>query len=263
MPNDRAHEDFVHDLLITRQQALMPYDFRKKTGMVSEIDFVATQAMALVHQALSVMNVLHAGIESLVFGGEIRRGSPAQKAQIAKAAKEIVANDYGPMNSIMVVNLCTAIEVGVEDTLLVALRFKPGTIERCRVAGLIGDQVPTDRDLTYDEARRVLYKLRDWGKKGGAGPPDGWLRTLSLVGVDVTLKESERAALRELVQLRNAIVHSAQRADAKTAEATKHTKAEKHRVFSVKRAAMGVYCDACTAFANAIFQAAQNPKVDS
>ncbi len=252
---DSEPGDFMGSLMIGRDQASFPYEFRKKTGRVIEVNFVAGRTLELIHEVLSVARVLHAGLDILRMNASLVEQLRGQTGQTASGG-ELLANDLHPLHSIVIVNLDAAIDAGIDDTLIVALRFRPGVVAHLAGLGVKKLPTPVDRDLTYSEAGEVLKRLKAWTSSEST-VPNGWLRRLEAVGLPIALDESYCCAIREMVYVRNCIVHRAQRADAACARDVSILQVTANQKIRVTKQAMGAYAAACLKLASAIADAAQ------
>jgi len=208
-----AHDDadFVHDLMIGRAEASLPYELRKKTGLVIELNFIAGRTLQLLHETLSVARILHAGIDSLR-GNATSIEKLRKEVQQTASGGELLSNNLHPMHSMVIVNLCAALEAGIDDTIIVALRFRPGLVNHLSKLGVTKLPAPVERDPTYAEAQHATSRLKAF-TRSEKNAPNGWLRRLEAVRLPVAISDEQCRALREMIYVRNCIVHRAHRAD--------------------------------------------------
>jgi hypothetical protein len=251
-------DDFMRGLLVTQQAGALPYEMRKKTNSASELTFASAHALLLVNETLSVAAILDTGLKLLVAPNEATtRERLKPKIKHSTAAQDLLRGDHYAMNAIVVVNLCTALEVGIEDTILVALRFLPGLAERL---GLVTAESTQDRDLSYDEASKAYDRLEQWASKEIKRrppeeklPPAKWLAMLRAVGLEISLSGEESAAICEMLTLRHCIVHRASRSDG----ADQGLQIGER--FRVEKTAMGRFSNASLKLATELARAALTP----
>jgi len=260
---EMSEKDLVRDLLIKRAEATMSADFRKKYGS-SELMLVAASGVELIRDVLKTTNVLHLGVIALAkqsavakialnipspldeAAGEILRRDVAAGEQLGPQAKAFVDDDFGPLNAITLVSLCAAVEVSLEDTIRAALRFTPGIVDRLQRIGVKKLDGFKKGDLTYDEACIALRQLKYWARDD-ASVPDGVLRMLKAVGIDIDVEEGDKKALREMIYVRNCILHRGHRADGRSSMEAADLELEIGVRFRVSRKSMGKYCNASLA----------------
>lgn len=253
----------MYRMLAGDQSGALPYWFRKKRGVASEVTFASAQALLLVNETLSVMSVVHAGLDLLALpaAANVRTGV-GQKIKNSEAAIALLGGNRHPLHAIVIVNLATALESGIKDTFIVALRFVPHFVQKLRESGIDCGACIDDRDLSYDEARALFSELEKWKQaqlkklpREQRRPPLGWLIMLDAVGLSVDLSEADCVALREMVYIRNCIVHRAGRADA---DAVREMRSgpEANRLIRVRREDMGRFATAAIALASGISKAA-------
>jgi hypothetical protein len=252
---ERDDADFMRGLMIERSEASFPHEFRKNTGQVIELNFVAGRTLQLLHETLSVARVLHVGIDALG-ANPVLAESLRKEVQQTSSGGELLSNNLHPLYSIVIVNLCAALEAGIDDTLLVAIRFRPGLIGRLVKLGVTKLAASVDRDLTYAEARQTLTRLKAFTKSETTAP-NGWLRRLEAVGLPVTLIDEHSRALREVIYVRNCIVHRARRADDRCASDMSILTAQAGSEIRVTQSAMAAYAGTCLEIAGLIAHVAQ------
>jgi hypothetical protein len=207
---NRSPQDWAFRELVATPKPTMDYTFRKNTGLNSELMFISAQALVLVHDALSIAALLDVAVKGLRNAAkkpaldELRR-----KARQSVAATDLLEGGLHPLHAMVIVNVCAALESGIEDTLLVALRFTPGITRALEAVDLKNLPDASNRDLTFEESRDVLSKLEDWASKqrpkAERRAPNLWLDTLKAVGLDVALEDEDRRNVREMIYVRNCI----------------------------------------------------------
>jgi hypothetical protein len=252
----RSSGDFIHNL--KHGAASLPYDFRRNTGLVIELNLVAGRTLELLHETLSVARILHSGIDELRKNAPLVEGLRDQ-VRMTTSGGELLTGDLHPLHAVVIVNLCAALEAGIEDTLIVALRFRPGVISHLSQLGVERLTKHGNRDLTYAEAQQAKQKLETWARKPKQPAPSGWLRQLASVGLQAALSVEHSAALRELVYVRNCIVHRAHRADQDCVDRMSILHPQDGERIRVSLPAMGAYANAALTLASVVANAAQKP----
>lgn len=242
--------------------------------------FAAAHGLELLKEMLHTTQVIHTGISATIrqeslaklFLKEAKKRTPTwdlansiatKDANETERARKIAGADYDAINSLVVVAMCTVYEVALEDTLKAHLRFEPGIISRLRAQGLDMGKLPDSRDLTYKEARSALKKLRDWSRNRAKVVPDGDIFMFSAVGISINPDQTTRSAIRELIYLRNLIVHKAKRADEKCMTEAPRLKLRDGELFIIGRADMGLYVSSLLSLLSEIAQRLAKINLDS
>ncbi|HET9032705.1 MAG TPA: hypothetical protein VFN25_07355 [Dokdonella sp.] len=249
--------DFVHDLMIGRAEASLPYELRKNTGLVIELNFIAGRTLQLLHETLSVARILHAGIDSLK-GNATLVGKLRKEVGQTASGGELLSNNLHPMHSMVIVNLCSALEAGIDDTIIVALRFRPGLLVHLAKLGVTKLTTPVERDLTHTEAQHAASRLKAFTRTEKIAP-NGWLRRLEAVRLPTAISDEHCRALREMIYVRNCIVHRAHLADEYCRNEMSILVTDVGRRIRVTQPAMAAYAGACMGIAMAIADIAQQP----
>lgn len=260
--------DLVFEILHAREASAMPPEIRRDHGS-AETMFVASEGYSAVNEILQTTLILHAGIVALAkerslssrLLSDSKSLSDGLRLQLEKtvsdgvnreaAALKIVRDDFAPLNAMTLVNFAAAIEAAVEQTAISVLRYRPGTISKLLKLGIGAITVPCDRDLSYDEASQAFTCLKKWAFKRSKLAPEGLLQILEAVGLGINLPDQVKEDIREMIHVRNCILHKQQRVDDKESENTKLGLARGQR-FLVTRAQMGRYTDASLALTQAI-----------
>jgi hypothetical protein len=226
--------------------------------------FVAASGVELIRDVLKTTNVLHFGVVALAKQSAVAHIALKGSSHLDEAARDVlkqdiaigeqlgpqartfVDDDFGPLNAITLVSLCAALEVSLEDTIRAALRFTPGIVARLRGLGVKRLEAFSGSDLTYDEACSALRQLKYWARDD-ASVPDGILRMLGAIGISIDVEEGDKKALREMIYVRNCILHRGHRADVRSGVEAADLELEIGVRFRVSRKSMGKYCNASLA----------------
>ena len=259
-PNDDEKTDFWYGLL--SNDAAFPYDFRRKTGLIIELNLVSARTLEMLHGTLSTDLVLRSGMDAL-------RQFPAKVNALEEQVKhtrpgtQLLSGDLSPLFSLLLVHFYTALEAGITDMLLVAIRFRPGIVGHLSRLGVAKLPPEVNRDLTLFETERVFKRLKQWagevGRDAGDSAPKGWLRQLEAAGLSLSMNETNCSAIRELVYVRNCIAHSGSRMNKDCVDEMSVLPAKEGQTIRLTTPAMGAYVVACMAMANELVRVAQLP----
>jgi hypothetical protein len=256
-------QDFMYNMLAGNQSGALPYWFRKKHCVASELTCAAAQTLLLANDTLGVVYALHAALDALAQPAALAiRNKVGQQVKDSAAATSLLAGSRHPLYSIAIVNLNTALESGIEDTIIVALRFLPHLIEKLAELGISCPTIPDrEHDLSNDQANTLYAELEKWKRtqlnklpKEQRKPPIGWLMMLNAIGLHVDLNDADRAALREMIYIRNSLIHRAGRADAEAATEML-APPEPDALIEIKREDMHRFATATLSLASAIAHA--------
>jgi hypothetical protein len=258
--DDEEKADFWYGLL--SKHSASPHDFRKSTGLSIELNFVSARILEALHGTLSVDRVLRSGLEALWAAPE-KVATLSEEVRQTRPGTQLLVGDLGPLFSLLVIQFYTALEAGIEDMLLVAIRFRPGVVIHLSHVG-VGKLPPSvDRELTLAEAQVVLAKLKTWSKKvgesAGDSAPSGWLRQLDAVGLPLSIDENHRLAIREMVYVRNCFAHRAGRMNDECVNEMSVLQPKEGGTIQLTKPAMDAYVVACLAMANELVRVAQLP----
>jgi hypothetical protein len=264
--------DLVFQILHAQKEASFPASHRELHGP-SETMFVATESLAAVNEILETALTLHAGIHALALERSMslhllkegRNLTLALRRQLEKAATDglkhqpaalqIIKDDFAPLNAMTLINLAAAIEVAVEQVAMCMLRFCPGAAIKLHDMGVKKTSIPEGRDLSYDEAQAVYVRLKQWAYGTEDQAPGALLRMLAAVGLPIDLPEQIQSDIREMIYIRNCILHRRHRADKNASKDAVALGLEDGHRFTVKRVQMGRYSAAATRLIHAIAQA--------
>ena len=267
--DSRSTPDLVFEILHAQATSAMPSEIRRTHGS-TETMFVATEGYSAIGEILQTTVILHAGIVALAkerslssrllsdsksLSNELRQQLEKTIAEGAKreaAALQIVRDDFAPLNAMTLVSFAAAIEAAVEQTAISVLRYRPGTISRLLELGVKRIAAPCDRDLTYDEAFQAFTRLKEWAFGPSKPAPNALLGILDAVGLAINLSDRVKEDIREMIYVRNCIVHRQQRADIKASENATSLGLVQGQRFTVTRTHMGRYTDAALALTQAI-----------
>jgi hypothetical protein len=266
--------DFIGDLLVRSKDAALPRSYREKYG-ASEPTFASASGIAFLHEMLRLLKTIHSGISALqrqhslanIFSKEVRQNSPTRKLASsiialgkddAEQAAKIISSDFDAINSLSIVAMCTVYEVATEDTMKTLLRFSPGLIQKVQSLGVNTDKLPNDRDLSYSEATLGLKRLKDWCRKKNKEIPEGDILMFNCLGVAIDPSNDTKSHIRELIYVRNCIVHRGKRADAKCIDEAPRLGLVDGDMFSVSRGDMGIYVNSLLALLVEIFERINN-----
>ena len=277
MPDSDQGNDLIFDILFNRTEATFPKGFREK-NTPSEVMFVSTDGLVAIEQILRTALVLHHGVSALAtqralitrllrdsknLPTDLRRKLQKDVDTSAKQeanAKSIVAQGFAPLNSMTLVNLCAAMEVSAENTIIAALRFTPGIVRTLADLGVTKLVDSGTSELSYSGALAAFNRLKDWARNSSKQAPDGVLKMLHAVGLYIVVSDSVKADIREMIYVRNCILHRRQRADGRAAVNAARLELEDGKLFSVSLEQMRRYSNAAMAFTTALATAA-NPLV--
>lgn len=259
----KQKQDYMYDMLAGAKSGTVPYWYREKFGVATEVVFASAQTLLLINDTLGVMRVVYAGLDLLAKPGTQKlRDEVGQHVKNSAGALSLLAGDRHPLHSIVIVNLNTALESGIEDTIIVALRFMPHLIQKLGSLGINCAVSPDEgRDLSNDEARALYSQLEKWKQaqlkkrpKEQRKPPTGWLVMLDAIGIHVDLSEADCGALREMIYIRNCLIHRAGRADDDAATEMLDPPAP-NTLIQIRREDMGRYVNAALNLASGISKA--------
>lgn len=252
--------DPCYDLI--SRDAAFPYDFRKKTGLVLELHIISARTLEILGGMFGAELVLRSGIEAL---------SLAQKKVISLKARvknsrqgtALLNGDLTPLFALLVIHYYTALEAGIEDLLLGAIRFRPNLVSHLSNLGVTKLPDEQARDLTLVEAEHVLKRLRlrtsEICKKAGESAPQGWLRQPAAVGLALSVPSEHCFSIREMVYVRNCIAHQAGRTNKDCVGEMSILTAKEGELIRITTQAMSAYISACMAMADELVRVAQLP----
>lgn len=126
-------------------------------------------------------------------------------------AKQLLDEDFDPINKHGIIGLWVAVEVAVEDTAVLILIKDQTAIELLRGAGI---KVPntSSKPLSESEARRVYSRLERYSRKGKS-VAEGYCHLMSVLGISINLPKEAFQTIAELNYVRNCLLHRAGVAD--------------------------------------------------
>lgn len=257
---ETGKNNFWNDLL--SGDASFPYDFRKNTGLVIELNFISARTMEILHGALSADLVLRSGIETLLSLPE-KVAALREQVKQTSPGMELLDGALHPLFALLIVHYYTALEAGIDDMLLAAIRFRPGMLGHLSDLGVSKLPSKRDGDPSRVEAESTLKRLKQWSseisKRLGDSAPQGWLRQLEAVGLVISITPDHHRAIREMVYVRNCIAHRAGRMNKESSSEMSILTAAEGGMIRLTKPAMGAFVSACMAMASELVRVAQLP----
>lgn len=184
----------------------------------------AGQCVSLIAEETQVASLLHRSIIALSNQGPLldlvrRNFVSAKKAvsyidkliseqqDIGPWAKQLMADDFDPINRHGVIGLWVAIEVAVEDTAVLILTKDPSAIYLLSCTDI---KLPKalSTPLSESDARRVYSRLEAYSRKGRS-VAEGYCHLMSILRVSVAVSQETLQTLAELNYVRNCLLHRA------------------------------------------------------
>lgn len=189
----------------------------------------ATQCVSLIAEESRIASVLQRAIVALSHQGPllqfVRQRLTAttadvqaidrlileQQGGLGQWASELMSEDFEPINKHGVIGMWVALEVAVEDTVVLVLMNDGSARQSLSNAGVKLPQ-SLSLPLTEADARRVYRRLEAYSRKDRS-VASGYSHLLSILGISVTLSPDVISSLAELNYLRNCLLHRAGFAD--------------------------------------------------
>lgn len=130
-----------------------------------------------------------------------------QKTGLELLASELIIDDFHLINKHGLIGMWVAVEVAVEDTIVLILTKDESAFQLIVNAGI---KLPSHLSgpLSEPEARRI-YKKLERQRHPGNSVAEEYIRMLALFGISVTLPPSAISSLAELNYVRNCFLHRA------------------------------------------------------
>ncbi len=194
------------------------------------------RAVSFVAEEMKLASVLHRGLIVLE-GHELLLRAAREKFEIAGArgslpsvdqllaeapllsqwAAELRKEDYSTVNSHSLISIWSAVEVAVEDTVVLILSKDPSAVDVVSAAG-VKTAGFGEGPLTEEEARRLFTNRiqRKIGENLRVG--EFYTRVLGLFGLTISLSNHALSKLEEANWVRNCLMHRGGIIDAKAAQ---------------------------------------------
>ncbi|MFZ2235022.1 MAG: hypothetical protein WAV67_01465 [Dokdonella sp.] len=252
--------DYIEDL--RDKDATMTRDFRAKYGC-SEVHSLSAQALLRMNDLLRTVVVLQTGVNFLALSNKRPKNYASTLVDVYSKAKEIRNEEFFALNSMVIINLCSIIEVSVKDMVLLSLRLAPRCIGAMARLGIKNEIIRLDRDANLGEVDAQYSVIENWSKRGKLKAPDKLIKMLSAVGIDIQLSDERARIVRSLIAVRNCIIHHGGRADTRVLEDSPEVVTEIGRRIKIKQDDMSRFCDGAVHFAGAIATASNQFPSDS
>jgi hypothetical protein len=169
-------------------------------------------------------------------------------------AKSLVEGDYHEIHVSMLISIWSAVEVAVEDTVVLLLLREPETRKLLATAGVEVQKQLTDAP-TEETARRAFRAIeRRIRQTNRAGP--ALAAILSAVGLSLQLPAGAADSLTELNAVRNALLHRGGIADEATVRETPSLKLAEGDAIRITSPMLDKYYKATSDFAGALINGA-------
>lgn len=167
-------------------------------------------------------------------------------------ASELRANDFSEVNSHSLIGMWGAVEVAVEDTIVLILTKDPAALEIVADTGIRTTTLGSS-PLSEDGARRLYGRMeRQLRKKLKVG--EAYIKLLGLFGVQVSCTNHVLSNLEEINVVRNCLLHRGGVIDDRAAQSVEILKPLMGQEIAITRARYLAYYDAIGAFLKAMLQ---------
>jgi hypothetical protein len=130
-----------------------------------------------------------------------------QRGGLGQWAKELMEEDYAPINRHGIIGMWVAIEVAIEDTVVLILTKDSSSLSMISGAGIKIPKSLSD-PLNEIDARRIYNRLEFHSRKGRS-VAEGYIYLMSVLNVSFTLPNEFIESISELNYVRNCILHRA------------------------------------------------------
>jgi hypothetical protein len=137
----------------------------------------------------------------------------ARQQTVGQWARDLIRDDFHPINAHGIIGLWVAIEVTVEDTAVLILTRDVHALPK---VSSLGVRVPQTTPLSESDARRVYRRLESHTREGRS-VIDGYSYMLSVLDVTCSVSHDVSTVLSELNYVRNCILHRGGRVDERAA----------------------------------------------
>ncbi len=188
----------------------------------------AAQCVSLIAEETKVASLLHRSIIAFSNQGPlldlVRKQFLSKKQSVSNIdkliseqkvtgpwAKQLLNNDFDPINRHGIIGLWVAVEVAVEDTVVLILIKEPSAIDLISGTGI---KLPKNlsNPLSESDARRVYSRLETYSRKNRS-VAEGYCHLMSVLGISVNLPNEAFKTIAELNYVRNCLLHRAGVAD--------------------------------------------------
>lgn len=149
----------------------------------------------LAHQHIKELGNDLTGINKLI----------SDQVWLGKSAKEMISNDFDPINRNGIVGMWVAIEVAIEDTAILILRKDKSVLELLSKAGVKLPKSITN-PLIESDAHKVYKRLEQFSRKNRS-VAEAYIHSMSVLNIFFTLPIDIIKTLSELNYVRNCILH--------------------------------------------------------
>lgn len=197
----------------------------------------------------------------------IANGKPVEKLDALLAeqdlhenkAKEIVRSDFASINAHALVGLWSAIEVAVEDTVVLILMKDGESQDVLKGAGFKFKKHFTGAALEEVKARSLANVVLKQARNG-RGLSKSYVHVLRSLGLDVYVEETTFYLMNEVSYIRNCILHRGGVIDQKVHDLAPGLAEYENHEFQVTRARFQHYYQALSAFSVELLRAATNSR---
>lgn len=165
---------------------------------------------------------------------------------LGKSAAELLQNDYAVINSHSLISMWAAVEVAVEDTVVLVLTKEPSALDLFTNAGVKTSSF-APAPLSYEDARRfyprIEGKLREKLKVG-----EYYIKLLDLLEIKLSCSSHVLSKMDEINQVRNCLMHRGGFIDARATESVEALQPFLNKQILITQSRYHEYYDAISGF---------------
>lgn len=170
----------------------------------------------------------------------------AEAPGLSKAAAELLQNDYAVINSHSLISMWAAVEVAVEDTVVLVLTKEASALSLVTNAGVKTTSFASG-PLSYEDARRLYPrfegKLRENLKVG-----EFYIKLFDVLGIKFSCSCHVLSKMEEINNVRNCLMHRGGIIDSRAAQSVAALRPFLDKQILITQARYHEYFDAISAF---------------
>ncbi|HCE67855.1 MAG TPA: hypothetical protein DER40_10145 [Geobacter sp.] len=182
----------------------------------------------------------------------------AEAPRLSQSAAELLKNDYAVINTHSLISMWSAVEVAIEDTVVLVLTKDATALKILADAGVKLNSFGHG-PLVYEEARRVFPRVeRQLREKLCIG--EFYVKLLELLGINIKCDSQAICKLEEINNVRNCLMHRGGIIDARAAQSVSALQPFVGKQILITQARYHEYFDAVSSFLIAMLNGAAASK---
>jgi hypothetical protein len=178
----------------------------------------------------------------------------AEAPGLSQAAAELLENDYAVINSHSLISMWSAVEVAIEDTVVLVLTKEATALKILTDAGVKATSFGPG-PIVYEDARRLFPRVeRQLREKQSIG--EFYVKLLNLIGINIKCDSHAISKLEEINNVRNCLMHCGGIIDTRAAQSVTALQPFVGKQIVITQARYHEYFDAVSSFLIAMLNGA-------